>query len=328
MEIKLFALNTSLNWGQKIATHLELPLSSHEEKEFTDGERNVRSLENVRGRDVFLVQSLFHDDKQSVHDKLCQLLFFIGALKDASACQVTAVIPYLAFSRKDRRTQARDPLTLRYVAQLFEAMGTDRILTLDIHNLAAFQNAFRIPTEHLEAQVLFARYLVTLIKNEDITIVSPDSGGLKRAEQLRETLSHLLQREVGKAFIDKKRNLEIVTSSQEIIGELKDGIAVIIDDIISTGTTIKLCAEALNKKGVKRIIVCATHGIFVEDANIVLSLPYLEKIIITNSIPPFRVHQDLLEKKVVVLDATYLFAEAIKEIHEDGSIAYLQHITS
>ncbi|ASQ45621.1 ribose-phosphate diphosphokinase [Legionella clemsonensis] len=327
MEIKLFALNTSLDWGQKIAAHLALPLSTHEEVEFADGEHKVRSLDNVRGRDVFLIQSLFHEDKASIHDKLCRLLFFIGALKDASAQFVTAVIPYFAFARKDRRTQARDPVTLRYVAQLLEAIGADRILTLDIHNLAAFQNAFRIPTEHLEAQVLFAPYLATLINNEEVTIVSPDTGGLKRAEQLRETLSGLLHREVGKAFIDKKRNLEVVSSSQEVIGELKDGIVVIVDDMISSGTTIRLSAEVLHKKGVQRIIVCATHGIFVGDANNTLSLPYLEKIIITNSIPPFRVKKQLLDKKVVVLDATALFAQAIKEIHEHGSLSALVHLT-
>ncbi|KTD11320.1 ribose-phosphate diphosphokinase [Legionella jamestowniensis] len=328
MEIKLFALNTSLDWGQKIAAHLALPLSTHEEIEFADGEHKIRSLENVRGRDVFLIQSLFDEDQQSVHDKLCRLLFFIGSLKDASAQQVTTVIPYFAFARKDRKTQARDPVTLRYVAQLLEAIGTDRILTLDIHNLAALQNAFRIPTEHLEAHVLFAPYLATLIKDEEVTIVSPDTGGLKRAEQLRSTLSNLLHREIGKAFIDKKRDLEVVTSSQEIIGELKKGVVIIVDDMISSGTTIKLAAEILHKNGAQRIIVCATHGIFVKDANKILSLPYLEKIIITNSIPPFRVQQQLLNKKVVVLDATTLFAQAIKAIHENGSINALLHLTS
>ncbi|WED44018.1 ribose-phosphate diphosphokinase [Legionella cardiaca] len=324
MDIKLFALDGSLEWGKKIATHLNLfELSSHEEKEFEDGEHNVRPLDNVRGREVFIVQSLFSDNSQSINDKLCRLLFFIGALKDASAKQITVVAPYFAYARKDRRTQPRDSLTLRYVAQLLETIGTDRVLTLDIHNLAAFQNAFRIPTEHLEGRVLFAPYLASIIKDEEITILSPDAGGIKRAEHLRDTLSRLLHREIGKAVLDKERNLEIVSSSQEIIGEIQHKVVVIIDDIISTGNTIKLAIDALHKKGVKRIFVCSSHGIFVGQANEIIANPQIEKLIITNSIPPFRLQKKLLKEKVIVLDASFLFAQAIKQIHENGSIVDL-----
>ncbi|KTC78009.1 ribose-phosphate diphosphokinase [Legionella brunensis] len=323
MGIKLFALNASLDWGQKIASHLQLGQPSlHEEKEFEDGEHKVRSLENVRGQDVFLVQSLFSDAKESVNDKLCRLLFFIGALKDASAKQITAVIPYFAYARKDSKTQPRDPLTLRYIAQLFEAIGTDKILTLDVHNLAAFQNAFRIPTDHLEGRVLFAPYIANLVKNEEITVISPDDGGIKRAEQFRETLSVLLNRDISKAFLDKKRNTEGVSSSHEIVGEIKDGVVIIVDDIISTGSTISLAAETLHKKGIKRIIVCATHGIFAEEANKTLVQSHLEKIIITNSVTSYHLQKNLL-KNMVTLDSSPLFAKAIRQIHENGSITNL-----
>ena len=151
----LFALDATREFGEKVALHLGLPLSPHEEQGFDDGEHKSRSLVNVRGRDVFVVHSLHSDAAQSVNDKLCRLLFFIGALKDASAASVTAVVPYLAYARKDQKSKPRDPVTTRYVARMFEAAGTDRVVTMDVHNLAAFQNAFRCPTEHLEANTQF-----------------------------------------------------------------------------------------------------------------------------------------------------------------------------
>src|SRR5262249_41417189 len=142
--LAVFALNSSLDFGEKICARLGVPQSSHEEREFEDGEHKIRPLANVRGKDVFVIQSLYGDEKQSVNDKLCRLLFFLGALRDASAERVTAVIPYLCYARKDRKSKPRDPVTTRYVAGLFEAMGVDRMLAMDPHNLAAFQNAFRI----------------------------------------------------------------------------------------------------------------------------------------------------------------------------------------
>ncbi|HSJ80246.1 MAG TPA: ribose-phosphate pyrophosphokinase-like domain-containing protein, partial [Thiobacillus sp.] len=147
----LFALDASRAYGERVATALGVALSSHEEREFEDGEHKARPLENVRGKDVYVIQSLYGEPGMSANDKLVRLLFFIGALKDASAGRVTAVCPYLAYSRKDRKTKSRDPVSSRYVAQLFEAVGSDRMVTLDVHNPAAYQNAFRIPAEHLEA---------------------------------------------------------------------------------------------------------------------------------------------------------------------------------
>ena len=149
--------------GESIGTALGSPLSAHEERDFEDGEHKTRPLENVRGCEVFVIQSLYSEPGLSVNDKLCRLLFFIGALKDASARSVTAVLPYLGYARKDRKTKARDPVTTRYMAQLLEAVGTDRVLTLDVHNLAAFQNAFRCPTDHLEAKNLFVEHFAARV---------------------------------------------------------------------------------------------------------------------------------------------------------------------
>lgn len=322
MDIKLFALDSAKEWGQKIAKHLGIALSHHEARDFEDGEHKIRSLESVRGQSVFVIQTLYTDNELTVNDKLCRLLFFIASLRDASAKEITVVIPYFAYARKDRRTKARDPVTMRYVAQLFEAVGSDRIITLDVHNLAAFQNAFRIPTENLEANVLFAPFLVNLLGNEEAVVVSPDAGGIKRAEQLEDTLSTLLKRKVYKAFLDKKRSAGVVQSSQQIVGDVQNRVAIIIDDIISSGSTIALAVEALHKQGTKRILACTSHGFFVGNANKILADKHLEKIIVTNSIPTFRLNKDV-QKKVEILDASSLFAEAIRRIHENRSIIEL-----
>ena len=156
------------------------PLAAHEEREFEDGEHKARPLSVVCGADV-LLQSLHGGPEQSANDKLCRLLFFIGALKDAGARRVTALVPYLCYARKDRRTKPNDPVTTRYVASLFEAVGTGAVVTLDVHNPAAFENAFRCPTVALTAAPLFVDYVKTLA-DESMCVVSPDPGGTKRAD--------------------------------------------------------------------------------------------------------------------------------------------------
>jgi ribose-phosphate pyrophosphokinase len=151
----LFALAATAELGAAIARELGHPLAAHEERSFEDGEHKVRPLDNVAAADVFVIQSLHGGPRESANDKLCRLLFFIGALKDAGAARVTAFVPYLAYARKDRRTKPNDPVTTRYVAQMFEAVGTDRLVSLDVHNPVAFENAFRCPTVMLTATPLF-----------------------------------------------------------------------------------------------------------------------------------------------------------------------------
>src|SRR5215831_9291500 len=189
----VFALNSSREFAENICAHLGVAISPHEEREFEDGEHKTRPLCNVRGRDVFVVQSLYADHRQSVNDKLCRFLFFLGAVRDASAGRVTAVIPYLCYARKDRRSKPRDPVTTRYVAAMFEAVGVDGAVTLDVHNLAAYQNAWRIPTDHLEARKLFVDHFLPLMGYRDVVVVSPDVGGVKRAEDFRQALSRAMR---------------------------------------------------------------------------------------------------------------------------------------
>ncbi|MDA8128704.1 MAG: ribose-phosphate pyrophosphokinase [Betaproteobacteria bacterium] len=318
----LFALDATRPYGERVAAALGLTLARHEEREFEDGEHKARPLESVRGRDVYVIHSLHGEPGMSANDKLVRLLFFIGALKDASAARVTAICPYLAYSRKDRRTKPRDPVGTRYVAQLFEAVGTNRVLTLDVHNLAAYQNAFRIPAEHLEARSLFVAWLAARLGDEPVAVVSPDAGGVKRADALRDSLARALGRSAGFAFMEKRRS-EGVVSGEAVVGDVAGKTAVIVDDLIGSGTTLVRAAAACRALGAKRVFAAATHGVFAGDAGAVLADAALEKVLVTDTIPPFRLPPALLGSRVEVLDTTPLVAEAIRRLHGGGSLVEL-----
>ena len=242
--LSIFALSGTREFGERVATAAGQVLAPLEERWFEDGEHKTRPLESVRNRDVFVIESLHGEETMSVNDKLCRLLFFIGALKDASAARVTAVVPYLCYARKDRKTKSRDPVTTRYIAQLFEAVGTDCIVTIDVHNLAAYQNAFRCNAEHLEARLLFAAEIAKMAGREKMmVVVSPDAGGAKRATALRDTLAAVCECDVPLAFLEKQRSGGVV-SGEAVVGPIEGRIAVIIDDLISTGTTLVRAADA------------------------------------------------------------------------------------
>jgi len=318
----LFALGATRNFGERIAEGLGVSLAEHEERDFEDGEHKSRPLVNVRARDVFVVQSLYGDPAQSANDKLCRLLFFIGALKDASAARVTAVVPYLCYARKDRKTKPRDPVTTRYLAALLEAVGTARVLAMDVHNLAAFQNAFRCPTDHLEARKLFVDYFAPLLRDTPVVVISPDIGGVKRAEAFRDSLSKATGMAAASAFLEKHRSAGVV-SGEAIVGEVEGKVAVIVDDLISTGTTILRAAKACRERGARTVYVAAAHGLFVGQANRVVADDDFERVVVTDSVPPFRLDPGVVRDKLVVLGAATLFAEAIDRIHGGGSIVDL-----
>jgi len=320
--IKLFSLNTSRDFGEAVAECLGIPLSHHEERDFEDGEHKARSLVNVRGQDVFVIQSLYGEPNASVNDKLCRLLFFIGALKDAAAGQVTALTPYLCYARKDRKTKSRDPVTTRYMAYLFEAMGCDRIVTLDVHNLAAFQNAFRCPSEHLEVKNIFVQHFAPLVRDDETVVVSPDFGGIKRAEAFRSALSKKVNRDIPMAFTEKYRSAGIV-SGEIIAGEIQGRIAIIIDDLISSGTTLARTAKACRRQGAIKVYAAAAHGVFAEESNHILATPELDQLVITNTISPFRLTTGAVKDKLTVLDTTPLFAETIRRLHRGDSLVEL-----
>lgn len=321
-DLQLFSLADSQEFSERIAGYLGLSLSPLEERDFEDGEHKCRPLVNVRGRHVVIIQSLYGDHRHSVNDKLCRLLFCIGALKDAAAASATVVVPYLAYARKDRKTQPRDPVTTRYTAALFEAVGSDIVMTMDVHNLAAFQNAFRCHTEHLEGASLFVRYFAPQLQNDEVVVVSPDAGGIKRAERFRQHLSARLGRNIGAAFAEKHRSLGVVTGDL-LVGEVAGKTAIIIDDLISSGTTLARTAHACRQRGAARVMAAATHGLFMGEAESLLGDAALDQIVVIDTVPPFRVGTGSLKEKLIVLDSAPLFAEAIRRLHSGGSVSDL-----
>jgi ribose-phosphate pyrophosphokinase len=320
-ELALFALRSGRPFGERVARHLGVRLAEHEERDFEWGQHKVRPLESVRGKDVYVVQSLHGDFEESVNDRLCRLLFFLGALRDASAGRLTAVVPFLCYSRKDRKTKPRDPVTTRYVALLFEALGVDRVVTLEAHNVAAFQNAFRCRTEHLEAHGLFADFLAGRLAPREVAVVSPDPGGIKRADRYREALGRRLGRKLPAAFLEKRRSAGVV-SGRALVGEPAECV-LLVDDLISAGTTLARAAEACRKAGAREVLAAAAHGAFVPEASRVLAQAPIDRIFVLDHIPPSALDPALVESKLVVLDASGLVAEAIRRLHAGGSLVEL-----
>ena len=307
----MFALNATQEFGRKVAAELGVDLAAHEEREFEDGEHKARPLVSVRGHDVYVIQSLHSGPEASVNDKLCRLLFFISALKENGASHVTAVIPYLAYARKDRQTKSRDPVTTRYLACLLEAVGADLVMTLEVHNIVAYQNAFRCQTIHLDPRRLFAREALALIGDAPVVVASPDPGGVKRAQLFRETLQLSLERPVGSAFLEKRRSAGIVTGDL-LAGDVEGATVLVIDDIISTGGTLARAAKACREYGAEKVFAFAAHGLFVGDASEVIRESNLAQTFITDTVPPFRLAPDLIGKNVRILSAAPLFASAIR----------------
>lgn len=308
----VFALDRDRDLGGRIAEHLGLGLAAHEEREFGGGEHKSRSLVEVRNRDAFVVASLCGSETGSANDALCRLLFFIGAIRDAGAARVTAIVPYLAYSRKDRRTKSRDPLTSRYIAQLFEAMETDTIVTLEAHNPAAFENAFRCRTIHIEAAELFVGYFAAGPGDLPIAVVSPDIGGAKRAEALRAALERRLRQPVGKALMDKSRS-EGVVSGELFAGDVEGRLAIIVDDLIGSGTTVARAAAACRARGAARIVVAAAHAPFEPAARRHLGDAAIDRVVVTDSVGRERIETAGLGERLVVLDTAEMFARAIRD---------------
>ena len=320
-QLRLFALRATTELGKAVTGALGQPLASHEERDFEDGEHKTRPLESVRDADVYVLQSLHGGPTESANDKLCRLLFFIGALKDAGATRVTAVVPYLCYARKDRRTQPGDPVTTRYVASLFEALGADAVVTLEVHNPAAFENAFRCRAITLTAAPLFVDYARALA-HENLCVVSPDPGGVKRAESFRQALEAAVRKPVGKGFADKHRSAGILTGDL-FVGDVDGATALIVDDLISTGGTLLRAARAARKAGARRVIALVTHGLFMPGAEEVIADPAIERFVVTDAVPPFRLDASVRRNKIDTIPAAPLLADAIRRLHHGQALADL-----
>ncbi|MBS0522561.1 MAG: ribose-phosphate pyrophosphokinase [Proteobacteria bacterium] len=315
--LTLFALEGSREFGQLVADRLDIALAPHEERDFEDGEHKARPLQSVRGHDTFVIHSLHGDDRQSANDKLCRLLFFCGSLRDAGASSVTAVVPYLCYARKDRRTKAFDPITTRYVATLFEAVRIDRVIGVEVHNLTAFENAFRCPTVHIECAPLFAAHFAPLCRGRSVVAVSPDAGGMKRQDRFRQELQSLMGQEVGSALMEKTRSGGVVAGDL-LAGEVRDAIAIVVDDLISTGGTLLRAANACRAAGATKVFAAAAHGLFVGGAPQLTDTTAIDRIVVGNAVPPFRLNPETAQRRIDFVDLSDAVAAAIASAR-DGS---------
>ena len=315
-KLSLFCLNSSRDYAGRVSAHLNVALCEHEERAFEDGEHKSRALVDVAGHDVFVIHSLYSEPEQSVNDKLCRLLFFIGSLKDAGAARVNAVMPYLCYARKDQRTQAHDPVTTRYVARLFEAVGTDAVATIDVHNIAAYENAFRCRAENLKAKPLFVDYFRDFAQREAIVVVSPDFGGTKRAEEFRRDLAAASGCEIALAVMEKYRGGGIVSGST-LVGDVRGKAAIILDDLISSGGTLRRTGHACRDAGATKIYAAATHGLFMPGAEAMLADSAFESIVVTDSVPPLRIDAQQYGTRLQIIDSSKLIADTIAHWHRE-----------
>lgn len=316
-----FALKGAELLGRRVAAAGGLALSPHEERDFALGEHKGRPLAEVRGHEVCVLAALQGGGGMSVNDRLMRLLFFIAACRSHGAARVTAIVPYLAYSRKDRQTQPQDPVASAYVARLFEAMAVDDVVTLDVHNLSAFQNAFRCRALHLSADRLFAADIAARAGARPLVVLSPDPGGVKRAQLLREALEEATGAGVGFAFLEKRRTAGVV-SGHEFAGDVTGSCVHVFDDMICGGGTMLRAAEAARARGAAEVHALATHGLF--DAG---ALPRLaaagvfDSLTVTDSAAPFSAAAGAFGEGLRVIGCAPLIAGAIGLLHGGGAAA-------
>lgn len=317
-----FALKGSDTLGRSTADALGVQLAAHEERDFEDGEHKVRPLISVRGQDIYILHSLAGEPGASVNDKLVKLLLFIATCRDNGAARVTAVVPYIAYARKDRQTKARDPVTMRYIAQLFEAVAVDRVVAMEVHNFAAFQNAFRCPTIHLDARKLFCPEIRKLAKDKPATIFSPDGGGMKRAQLLRQAYEAEEGEEAGFGFMEKRRSRDVV-SGELFAGDVEGRVVFLVDDIIATGGTILRAARACRERGAAAVHAVATHGLFGAGSEEIFRDGAIGRIVVTDSLTPTHRAAEQRPAKLEIVSCGPLVAATIKRLNANESISDL-----
>jgi len=307
-ELKIFSGNANKELAQEIGNYLGIPLGNAEVSLFSDGEILVQINENVRGRDVFVLQSV----SNPVNQNLMELLIMIDAFKRASAARITAVMPYYCYARQDRKVQPRVPITAKLVADLLEAAGANRLLTMDLH-AGQIQGFFNIPVDHLYAGPVLIDYLKK--KNfENLVVISPDAGGVERARAIAKRINASL------AIIDKRREGPNVAKIMNIIGDVTGKDVIVVDDIIDTAGTLIQAVEALKRNGAKRVFASCTHAVLSGPAVERINNSPLDEIIVTNTIAIDK-HKRI--KKVVILSIAKLLSEAIKNIHTENSVSSL-----
>jgi ribose-phosphate pyrophosphokinase len=309
-KIRVFTGNSNPALAQKICDFLHVPLGAARVRTFSDGEIMIEVTENVRGRDVYIVQSTC----APTNNNLMELLIMTDALKRASAATITAVIPYYGYARQDRKAAPRTPITAKLVADLITTAGVDRVVTIDLH-AGQIQGFFNIPVDNLYAAPVILDYLKNRFKGEKVVMVSPDAGGTERARAFAKRLECTL------AVIDKRRTGPNVAEVMHLIGDVRDKIAIILDDMIDTAGTLTQAAKALKDNGARAIYACATHGVLSGPAIERINNSDIEEIVLTDTIPLGDKEQQT--SKVRMLSVADLLAEAIRRIHEDESVSSL-----
>jgi len=307
-KISLIAGTANLELAKEISSHLKVKLTPIEIKRFNDGEIYVHIEKSVRGSDVFIIQPT----SPPVNDKLIELLLIIDACKRASAREINVIIPYYGYSRQDRKTMPREPISAKLVANLIETAGADRVVTFDLH-VDQIQGFFNIPVDNLEAVSLIADYLINK-KLKDAIVVSPDVGGARRARRLAKIL------DTNIALIDKRRPAHGVAEIMNVIGNVKDKNVIITDDIIDTAGTITNAAKALKEKGAKDIYIAATHALFSGPAVERLKDNSIKEVIITNTIV---LQKEKRFDKLKIISLAKLLADSITKIYEGTPMGVL-----
>ena len=307
-KLKVFACNSNPEMAEEIAVNLGTTLVKSCVGRFSDGEIRVQIHESIRGADVFVIQSL----SRPAHDNIMELLIVIDALKRASARSITAVVPYYAYARQDRKAKPREPIAAKLLANLITAAGATRVLTIDLH-APQIQGFFDIPVDHLKAAPILAQHLDAR-GLRGCVIVSPDVGGVTRARVIAEYLDATL------AIVDKRRPRPNVSEVMNIIGEVKGKPCVIVDDLVDTAGTIVQAAAALLDAGATEVRACCTHGVLSGPAIERLKSSVIKELVITNTIP-VSAHDNI--DKITVLSVAPLFAEAIRRIYEELSVSIL-----
>ncbi len=307
-ELLVFSGTSNQPLAEEICQYLSIPMGRASVRRFSDGEISVKLEDNVRGRDVFLIQPT----SAPANDNLMELLLMIDALRRASAGRITPVIPYYGYGRQDRKSEPRVPISARVVADLIEQMEPNRLLCMDLH-ADQIQGFFRVPVDHLYAAPVFVNYLRDK-HIDDAVVVSPDSGGVERARFLARQIH------AGLAIIDKRRPKANVAEVMNVIGDVKGKTCILYDDMIDTGGTIAKAAAALKENGARMVMACATHAVLSGPAVERLRDSALDEIVLTNSI---LLPAERRLEKITVLSVARLVGEAIRRIHNEESVSSL-----
>jgi ribose-phosphate pyrophosphokinase len=311
----LFSGTSNRDLADKIAKSMKTRVGNALVDRFKNGECRIEIRENVRGAEVFVLQSLCNSEFGSVNDALMELLLMIDALRRASANRITAVVPYYGYAKQDKKTKGREPISAKLVANMLEVAGAERLVTLDLH-AAQIQGFFNIPVDNLTAAPTLCNYLKQeKLQGDEIVVVSPDAGGVPRAETFAKRLKSSL------AVIIKRRPEPDVSEVTHIVGNVEGKIAVVVDDMISTGGTLVKAAEALMKRGATDVYTLATHGIFAGDAVAQFASSPIRKVIVTDTIPRTApvVENDKIEQQSIA----QILADAIKRITSNRSVSEL-----